>query len=435
MALIGKKRPDDKKTAKKPARGSASKKRGVGSKNAGVASVDDVNQATSSIEEESTPQVRSRKTASSVESLSKDKNSAYGGFSPQTHSELAAETRKNEQGSDQKDQYEVDYEVGVIYADENGREYYIDEYGVHHFADEITPSPDIPESFEDARNSESRERFRREAEHARQNQAESRASNFDSVVSGTSNEFSGQNGNASGFNGGSHNGHSGDGNGYPQEEASYSPNGYGNAGGSGGYGSGSGSGQGSNRTIHPEGTPTVNIADAPHIPNPYLEGSTVINDQIDQGTVAENFPSIATTIASLVNSSKTPEEITRTLLGYLQTTLAGEGADATIKLLGTDNIYAPLLVSALTYNLQQARVEPIALRELWNIAPEVKIQEKIVYVRDNSAPRDGEQGHWISLENVTAPLVANPLFDELTKKADDERIPEDQIVHFDRFDY
>lgn len=466
MALISKKSSDDKQPAKKRTTKPATRKRGAATKK--VASIADVNKATSAVQEEPTDQpvvqkIRTKKPE--VESLTGDKKTAYDHFSTKTHSEDAAEQRKKSASSTEVDEYADAYDVGVIYADENDREFYYDEYGAQHFADEVVPSPEIPESFEEARNSESRERFRKEAEQVRKERAESVEANFDSVISDPRNTQGGFGGSSGGGYPSNGNQSSGD-NGYAGNGQGYNPgpadnNGFNpqpsqpNVGAPTGFGQSDGQGfpitggvfdegfnpnasrrpqGGSNRGVtHAVGTDTVNLSNAEHVDNPYLEGSEIINDQIDQGTVAENFPSIATTIASLVNSSKRPDEITRTLLGYLQTTLAGEGIDATIKLLGTENIYAPLLVSALSYNLQQRQIDAVRLRDLWDIRPEVQVQEKIVYVKDNSTPRDGEKGYWISLEDVSE--ETSPLFDTLDAESKANEVPLEDRLNYSRFDY
>lgn len=422
MALLGRRQPSDKQPAKGSSKKSAPAKRG-----SKVASIADVNKATSAIEEEPTtdePQLLRTKQPAPAP-LTGSKNAAYGGFSTDTYSETAAQQRKNSIEKGDVDEFAVEHEVGVVYVDESGRQFYFDEYGTQHFADEVAPAPDIPASFEEARNSSSREKFQKEAEQARTAQAA--AVNAPPAGYGAPAESYGS-----------------------AQPPAYPPPGYNPAydqqppagtqygqGFPGGYGApqpGYSAPPSGGVINHGEGVPTVSLANAPHVENPFLEGSREINAQIEQGVVADNFPVIATTIASLVNSSKSSDDITRTLLGYIQTTLAGEGSDATLKLLGTDNIYAPLLVSALLYNLQQHPIQPVALREVWDVKPEIKIEEKIVYVKDNSAPRDGEKGFWISTEGIDDDAAPSPIYEKLTSEFDSIR-REPQPLNYAHLDY
>ena len=437
MALFGKQASDKQPAAKKPSKKAAATKR-----ESKVASISDVNAATSSVQEEPTTPQRVSTNQDTVPALTGSKNDAYNGFSTGVYSEEAAAKRKSANGSEVVDQYAIQHEVGVVYINEDGREFYFDEYGSPQFADEVPPSPDIPESFEDARHSSSRERFQLEAERARNVSAANIAQNFDSVVDGDSG-YSG--------NGG------GNGGGYPAPSEqrpyaqSYAPTGAGEHRQDGsqqdyGYTDSTPPASGYTPRHTERGTlklenidhgdsPLINLTSAEHVDNPFLEGSKEINDQIDQGVVAENFPIIATTIASLVHSSKSPDEITRTLLGYIQTTLAGEGTDATLKLLGTENIYSPLLVSALLYNISQKPIEPVALREIWDVRPEVRVEEKIVYVkeRSNAAPVDGERGYWISMEGVED-NATNPVYDTLA--AEFEAAPKAPLkLNYSHLDY
>lgn len=368
MALFGNK-GDKKPTAKKtPVARKASGKKGK------LATIDEVNAATSSVAEEPNElQLVRTKQAVNATPLTGRKDAAYGEFNADTYSETSAANRKST--VEVPDEYDNEIEVGVIYVNEDGRQFYFDEYGATHFADEVEPSPDIPESFEEARHSSSREKFQQEAEAARATQS----SEPQSAQYASQQPVEQVNQQQQTFDGG-----------YTQTPpyAAQNPQQANRQ-------------QGNSGVNHGNNVPIIDISNATHIENPFAEGSYVINEQIAQGT-AQNFPEISTTIASLVNSSKSADDITRTLLGYLQTTIAGEGSDAALKLLGTDNIYAPLLVSALLYNIQQRPIDPIALRDVWDVRPEVKIEEKIVYIKDSSAPVVGERGFWISTEGVEA---------------------------------
>jgi len=371
-------------------------------------SIAEINAATSAVQEEegSVPPVQSVPLNTPQDTLpppplSGSKKSVYGGFSASTYSEQAAAQRATQSKSNgSADEFSIDHEVGVIYQDSSGRDFYYDDYGTKHYADEVQPDISIPESFEEARHSSSRERFAKEAELAKQKASE-QSRTYHQQQQPTP-EGAGS---------------------YP--EATYPPpynpvpggQNYDNAAVTqSGYSSEhSSSGQLSGGTPiqHANSEQTVNLKNAEHIENPYAVPSQYINESISRGVVAESFPTIDSTIASLMNSSRSPDDITRAMLGYLMTTLGGEGPDAALKLLDPKNIYAALLVSALQYNLAQNPIDPVALQALWEVKPEVEVKEKIVYKNESAVSPDGK-GIWVSLEGYES--SSTPIYDGLKKK-------------------
>lgn len=389
MALFGGK-------AKQPAKSA----KGSKSLNLG-ADIDAINAATVVEEDDSDSALAAPGGVTTVPPLAHDRQQAYGTFAAEYHSDAAAKQRKLIDESPELD-YKRDFDVTKVYVDGDGREFRYDEYGKPKYLDEVAQEVVIPESFADGVGSAQRAREEAEAARLAEEEAKRAAAtteedeDFDDAPrSRRSSRRSNRSRNDADFYPAE------DEDGEDDEDASdderNEPHRRSNR--SGRRAAGNGNDVPGERFRQPRGTPTVNLKDPVDADVAYRDIAEEVNRRRALGADASEFPTIDSTIASLVESSRTPEEITQTLLGYLKNVLAAEGVEATMKLLGEKNIYTPLLVSALKYNNEQYPIDPVALQELWTIEPEVVVEEKVVYV-----PQEGVPGERVVLVNIPISL-------------------------------
>ena len=391
MALFGGK-------AKQPAKSA----KGSKSLNLG-ADIDAINAATVVEEDDGDSALVAPGDVTAVPPLAHDRQQAYGTFAAEYHSDAAAKQRKLIDESPELD-YKRDFDVTKVYVDGDGREFSYDEYGKPKYLDEVVQEVVIPESFADGVGSAQRAREEVEAARLAEEEAKRVAAtteedeDFDDAPrSRRSSRRSNRSRNYADFDPAEDDEDAYDDSDDGEDDERAEPHRRSNR--SGRRAAGSGNNAPGERFRQPRGTPTVNLKDPVDTDVAYRDIAEEVNRRRALGADASEFPTIDSTIASLVESSRTPEEITQTLLGYLKNVLAAEGVEATMKLLGEKNIYTPLLVSALKYNNEQYPIDPVALQELWTIEPEVVVEEKVVYV-----PQEGVPGEKVVLVNIPISL-------------------------------